>query len=286
MKFHSYDAEHDEIILLVRERQERRSLPKYIATGEVDRLTRDDRGKLYEQVRNHPKIVADEGVCGCFSFHLINQQNLFLAIGALYVALLVFCPVVFMRHFHVMGLEFTGGSILFPVTYVLLDSISELYGIRRARQTLIYTSSLLMVLGGAWWLHVHFLAGLVHGDHSHEKVQAIELIYQELPHNFFKLGLSLLMTDMINILLFHRIRSWMNNRWFWFRSLVSTSVALTIFSVVAPIARFGAYWNDSETLNFVTNVTVAKYPLVLIYLPIGLAIVYGARFWRRHYAKY
>ncbi len=123
-----------------------------------------------------------------------------MAVGGLYVALLVFCPIVFMRHFNVMGAEFTGGTILFPVTYVLLDSISELYGFRRARQTLIYTSSLLMIIGGLWWLQVNLLDGIVHGDHTKENSLAIELIYQELPVNFFFLGLSLLMTDMINII--------------------------------------------------------------------------------------
>ncbi len=53
----------------------------------------------------------------------------------------------------------------------------------------------------------------------------------------------------------------MNNRWFPVRSLVSTTIALGIFSMVAPIARFGAYWNDPETLNLVIYGTLIKFPL-------------------------
>ncbi len=286
MKFISYDPSKDEITLLQKGKTVIRYLPKYVGSGEVDRLPKEERGKLYEQIKGHPKVVADQGLCGCFSFHIINQQNVFLALFGLYVGLLVLCPVVFMRHIHFMGLEFTGGSIMFPVTYVLLDSISELYGFRRARQTLIYTSSLLMIFGGALWLQAQYLQGIIHGDHSHSEQLAVDLLYSDLPKNFFFLGLSLLITDIINILLFHRIRNWMNNRWFWFRSLVSTTVALTIFSGVGPVARFGDYWNEPQTLDFVINFTVAKYPLVILYLPIGLAIVYGTRYWRRHYAKY
>ena len=286
MKFVSYDPENDEITLLQKGDRVVRCLLTYIGSGEVDRLPREERGKLYEQIKGHPKVVADQGAFGCFSFHLVNQQNLFLVLFGLYVGLLVLCPVLFMWHSDIMGLNFTGGSIVFPFTYVLLDCISELYGFRRARQTLVYTGSLLMLFGGALALQDHFLEGFIHGDHSNGDQQAVNFFYKELPKNFFLLGLSIVLTDLVNILLFHWIRHLMNNRWFWFRSLVSTTVALTIFSVVGPLVRFPGFWNDPETLDFVINVTKAKYPLVLVYVWVGVAIVELTRYWRRNHAKY
>lgn len=286
MKFASYDPEYDEITVLQKGVESIRELMPFIGSGQVDELSKADRARLFVMLKNHPQVVADEGVCGCYSFSILSQQNMLTVLSGLYLALLMFCPIVFMRHFQIQGMEFTGGSILFPVTFVILDSISELYGIRRARQTVIYSSCLLMLIGAVWWFQVNFLNGVIHSSAGPEyNMQPVELIYRELPENFFKLGISLLITDTVNIYIFHRIRSWMNGRWFMVRSAVSTTIALGLFSLVAPIARFQDYWNDPDTLDLVINATQMKLGLIPIYLPIGVGIVFGTRYWRRKYVK-
>ncbi|WP_066017573.1 queuosine precursor transporter [Endozoicomonas atrinae] len=286
MKFVSYDPVCDEITVLQKGAKSIREIPLFIGSGQVDDLSNADRARLYVMLKKHPQVVADQGVYGCYSFSLLTQQNMLMVLGGLYLTLLVLCPIVFMRHFHVQGMEFTGGSILFPLTYFILDAISELYGIRRARQTVIYSSAMLILVAAVWWLHVKFLEGSVHSSGpDHHDMQPVELLYRELPGNFLALGVSLLITDMVNIYLFQLIRSWMNNHWFIVRSAFSTSFALGLFSLIAPVARYQDYWNDPDTLSFVIDTTLMKLWLVPIYLFIGVGIVFGTRYWRRRYVK-
>ncbi|MFK0572823.1 VUT family protein [Endozoicomonas sp.] len=146
-----------------------------------------------------------------------------------------------------------------------------MYGQRRARQLVADVSCLLVIVGSL--------------GYAWAKLMHLELVISELAGHFIVLGFSLFITDMINIWIFQNIRRMMKNRLFFIRCAISSVIAVVVFSAIVSFAGYGEFWADAMLMALVVDTTLAKLRLVMVYLPIGVAIVYGTRWWRREYVK-
>ena len=69
------------------------------------------------------------------------QERLYLIFAGIFIASLVACNLIFQKFFtwNFLGLTFelSGGIIAYPITFLVTDLISELYGKKRANQVVI-----------------------------------------------------------------------------------------------------------------------------------------------------
>ena len=62
-----------------------------------------------------------------------NYSKIFIILGSLNITCLLISNIITIKTINISGLIFTAGDILFPITYILNDVFTEVYGFKKAR---------------------------------------------------------------------------------------------------------------------------------------------------------
>ncbi|USE35727.1 VUT family protein [Endozoicomonas sp. SCSIO W0465] len=273
LRFHSYDAIDDTATTTNSFGKKRtRHIKPFIRSGQANDLPREDRAELFGYLEGRSDIIADQGLNGCHCFSLPGDRPLLNYLWGLYMVTMAFCPVLFNYQFGWWWVDFTLGSMLFPLGFAFLNPVSELYGQRSARRLLNYTVLVLLslaLLSGV----LNLLLGLM------------DNVLEDFPIYYAPLAAALWITDTINIQLFQKFRCWMNQQWFPVRALLSNWVSLVVFTPMCAFFLYGAFWENSELNSQVWGIARLKVLLSLLYLTLPVAIVHCANQWRRDNIK-
>jgi hypothetical protein len=177
------------------------------------------------------------------------------------------------------SLSFTAGVMLWPVVFIMTDVINEYFGVRGVR----FISWLAVGLIGYAFLFAILAIGLapaswwttVAADRGVPDMQAA--FAATFGQGLWTIGGSVtafLAGQLIDVAIFHRIRSWTGERWIWLRATASTAVSQLVDSFVVlyiafvlgpqqwPVDLFLAV----GTVNYVFKMAMATALIPLIYL--------------------
>jgi uncharacterized integral membrane protein (TIGR00697 family) len=178
--------------------------------------------------------------------------------------------------FSVFGvrLAFDGGTLLFPLAYVLGDILTEVYGFRAARRV-IWTGFAVLVFSSL----LFFVLKILPGESSWE-AETGSAAYNAILGGMSSGGIVLaslagyLVGEFSNSAILSKIKVLMSGRWLWFRAIVSSLVGelldSLIFVFIACLAGvFG--WNLFFSLAL-TNY-ILKCLIEALVLPITYTVV-------------
>jgi len=143
----------------------------------------------------------------------------FFLIGALFVCALMISNIICGKLFSLGGMVLTADLILFPLTYIFGDVLTEVYGFKRAR-LVIWTGflcNLLMVLA--------FMAALAlpHPEFW-EGQSAYATVLGNTPRIVFASLLAYFVGELTNSTVLSRLKLVTSGRWLWARTIGSTLV--------------------------------------------------------------
>ena len=203
-------------------------------------------------------------------------ERTYLLLGAVFIAALVACNLIFQKFFE-LKIPLPGGDVYvfqqsvgllaYPVTFLVTDVLSEVYGARRANR----------VVAAGLWASV-FVVGLV--AISDAVPSAPFGIGSETFSRVFGLSsvavlasmTAYLVAQFIDIRLFHFWRRLTDGRHLWLRNNASTfaSQFLDTFVVLALLATFaessGITWDRVPALFF--NGILFKWAFALVDTPL------------------
>jgi len=180
--------------------------------------------------------------------------------------------------FSVFGirLAFDGGTLLFPLAYVLGDILTEVYGFKAAKRV-IWTGFAVLAFSSL----VFFVLKILPGESSWEE-ETGSAAYNAVLGGMCGGGLVLaslagyLVGELSNSALMSKIKSLMNGRWLWFRAVVSSLVgefldSLIFVSVACLAGVFGWHLFLSLVLtNYVLKCLIEALVLPLTYTAVRL----------------
>ena len=200
--------------------------------------------------------------------------RIFLLLAALFIASLVTCNLIFRKFFHV---EWFGGALVFeqsvgllpyPVTFLVTDLISELYGKRKANSVVIagliaslftlVIISLGQSVDAATWSPVN------NGEFDHVFGSTVIAVAASMA--------AYLLAQFLDVRLFHFWKNWTGGRKLWLRNNLSTipSQFVDTFPVLFLMCTVGEIeWALFGTLllnGFIFKVLVAALDTPLVYL--------------------
>jgi uncharacterized integral membrane protein (TIGR00697 family) len=199
----------------------------------------------------------------------ISQNTLFMVVVALSVTILIASNIASTKLFDFFGtgLVWDGGAILFPLSYILGDVITEIYGFRTARKIIFVTfaMNLLVVLA---LLAVQILPpGL-----GWENQAAYEAIIGFMPRLVAGSLIAYLAGQLVNAFVFAKIKVATKGRKLWLRALGSSFVGDLLDTVIfVSIAFYGVI----STGQFVGLIGIA-YATKLIGETVLLPVTYRA----------
>lgn len=158
----------------------------------------------------------------------------FVAIAVLFAACLVTSNVIAVKIIDVAGYALTAGVIVFPISYIIGDVLTEVYGYRAARRViwLGFLANLLFVAAAA-------IAGVLPSAPFWDKQTAYDSILGSTPRILLASFSAFLVGEFLNAYVLAKMKIATEGRWLWTRTIGSTLVGqaadTTVFVTLAFI---------------------------------------------------
>ncbi|SDU54642.1 queuosine precursor transporter [Gordonia westfalica] len=171
---------------------------------------------------------------------------------------------------HMEGLVTDGAFFLFPLAYVLGDVISEVYGFRAMRRTILAGFAVLILASLCFWLTIHLpAADFYEGQDSFETVAGV------VPQ-FLLAGLAgYVVGEFLNSFVLVKMKERAGERHLWARLLGSTVVGefadTLVFCSIAATALGISDWGDF--VNYTIVGFVWKTLVEIIIMPVTYFVV-------------
>ena len=177
------------------------------------------------------------------------------------------------------SLSFTAGTLLWPVVFIMTDTINEFFG-RRGVQFISWVAVGLIGYGfvfayaaihlapAGWWV----AAAQAQGVPDYQK--AFAAIFGQGMWTIAGSVLAFLVGQLIDVSVFHRIRAATGERWVWLRATGSTAISQLVDSFVVIYVAFvlgPQKWPVSlflavSTVNYAYKMLAAIALIPLLYL--------------------
>jgi uncharacterized integral membrane protein (TIGR00697 family) len=151
----------------------------------------------------------------------------FVVVTALFVTSLVTANIIAVKLVGIGGLVFPAAVVIFPLSYIFGDVLTEVYGFRRARQViwLGFACNLLAVIA-------IYLGGLLPPAAFWTGQEAYRQILGFTPRLLVASFTAYIIGQFVNAIVLARLKILTHGRWLWTRTIGSTLVGEGLDSLV------------------------------------------------------
>ena len=202
-------------------------------------------------------------------------QKIYLILGALFVSSLVASNLIFQKFFYwdFFGLytfEISVGILPYPITFLITDIISEIYGKRKANQIVT-----IGIFASFFSMLIVFISGMVPAtDWSPISDTLFNKVFGATAIAVFASMLAYLFAQYIDIQIFHFWKRLTKGKHLWLRNNFSTFLSQFVdtFTVLILLCSFGKIeWKLFSSLllsGFLFKVLIAALDTPLLYLAV------------------
>ncbi len=157
----------------------------------------------------------------------------FVIVVAFFVTALITANITSVKIIGLFGFVVDAGVIIFPISYIFGDVLTEVYGYRRARQVIWLGFFCNLLAVGAI-----VLGGALPAAPFWEGQQAYETILGYAPRLLFASFCAYLVGEFANSYVLAKMKVATNGRWLWSRTIGSTVVGQGLDSTVFVVLAF------------------------------------------------
>ena len=163
---------------------------------------------------------------------------------------------------------FDGGTLLFPLSYIFADILTEVYGFRRSRRViwLGFFSALLMSL-------VLIIVGKLPPAADWGNQAAYDAILGLTPRIVMGSLLAYFCGEFINSFVLAKMKVWTAGKWLWTRTIGSTVVGELVDTAIFVLVAFWGVLPTSLLIAVIVSNYVFKTGVEILFTPITYAIV-------------
>jgi uncharacterized integral membrane protein (TIGR00697 family) len=152
---------------------------------------------------------------------------------ALFVAVVLISNVASTKFVKLGPFSFDGGTILFPISYIFGDILTEVYGYRRSRRV-IWTGFFCAALMAG----VFALVGVLPAAEGWENQAAYRAILGSTPRIVLGSLVAFFAGEFSNSFVLAKMKVWTRGRWLWTRTIGSTLVGEGVDSLLFVLIAF------------------------------------------------
>lgn len=186
-----------------------------------------------------------------------------------FVTLLVVANIIAVKPVAFGGWVIPAGTIAYPFTFLVTDTISELYGRKVATRIVWFGFGLSVVM-----LVLVYVAIVLPAADFWQSQNAYEIILGSVPRVILGSMAAYLVSQNSDVLMFHGLRKVTQGRYLWLRNSASTVVSQAIDTVLFISIAFlgtmpgGVIWNMIAT-QYAIKICIALLDTPLVYALVG-----------------
>lgn len=148
-------------------------------------------------------------------------------ISALFVTCLLSANILIVKQIEILGLTLPAAIIIFPISYIFGDILTEVYGYAQARRVIWLGFFCNLLLVTAIWI-----VGILPPAPIFEAQSAYDRILGNTPRFLIASFIAYLCGEFINAYILAKIKIITNGKWLWMRTIGSTIVAEGIDTII------------------------------------------------------
>jgi uncharacterized integral membrane protein (TIGR00697 family) len=196
-----------------------------------------------------------------------NYQYLDVLV-ALFVAVLIISNIASTKILTLWKFTFDGGTILFPLSYIFGDILTEVYGYRQSRRViwLGFISALLMSL-------VFYVVQLLPPAPDWHNQKAFEIILGFVPRIVLASLMAYFAGEFSNSVILSRLKIYTRGKFLWTRTIGSTIIGEGIDTAVFCTVAFYGVLPGTVLLAVILSNYIFKCSLEILFTPVTYLIV-------------
>ncbi|MBA3426095.1 MAG: queuosine precursor transporter [Rubrobacter sp.] len=197
-----------------------------------------------------------------------GYSHRYVIIVAIFVTCLIVANITAVKLIGVFGLVFDAGTIIFPISYIFGDVLTEVYGFRRARQV-IWLGFLCNLLA----VGAISLGGVLPSASFWEGQAAYEQILGYAPRLLAASFAAYLIGELANSFVLARMKVATEGRWLWSRTIGSTVVGQGFDSLVFVLIAFTGTIPTSALVSVILTQWILKSAYEALATPFTYLVV-------------
>jgi uncharacterized integral membrane protein (TIGR00697 family) len=194
----------------------------------------------------------------------------FIGCAALFVTCLLTANTMATKLIVVGGVVLTAGIVIFPVSYVVGDVLTEVWGYGATRRVIWLGFACNAVMVGALWL-----GGVLPPAPFWKGQDAYETIFGHTPRVLIASFLAYLVGEFANAFVLAKLKLATAGRWLWMRTIGSTIVGQGLDSLVFVTLAFAGVVPAAALVHIVG----AQWIVKVVYEAAATPLTYAAVAW-------
>jgi queuosine precursor transporter len=195
-------------------------------------------------------------------------ERLLPVITGLFVGILILSNILAAKIVRIGFLVFDGGTLLFPLSYIFGDVLTEVYGYKASRKV-IWTGLVMLILMS---LNI-WIIGALPSDPSWTLQRSFDDILAQVPRIALASILGYFAGEYSNSVVLSRMKVWTQGRWLWMRTIGSTLVGEFADSLIFVVAAFAGSYPRTTIIAMLVSNYVFKCAVEAAFTPATYAVV-------------
>jgi len=190
------------------------------------------------------------------------------SISVFFVSVLLISNVASSKIVDFKWFTFDGGTLLFPLSYIFGDILTEVYGYKRAKNViwLGFFMALLMSL-------VFIVVGKLPSAPDWNNQNAYDLILGLTPRIVLASLFAYFVGSFSNSFILAKIKIWTKGKMLWIRTIGSTIIGELLDSVIFIVIAFYGILPNSLLITLIISNYIFKTSIEILFTPITYKIV-------------
>jgi queuosine precursor transporter len=196
------------------------------------------------------------------------NSRYFLYIAISFVAVLIISNTVAIKLLEIGPLILSGATLVFPISYIFGDILTEVYGYRASRKIIWSGFAALIFMSLVYWI-VQIIPSPVFWQGQ----SAYEAILGAVPRIVVASMIAYFLGEFSNSFVLSKMKVWTNGRNLWARAIGSTLVGEGVDSLIFALLAFYGTMPLPALFNLIFSIYCFKVAYEVIITPLTYLIV-------------
>jgi uncharacterized integral membrane protein (TIGR00697 family) len=207
-------------------------------------------------------------MCQTQKTELSQISSHFLLVSIAFVTCLVVSNIIAVKLIDISGYILTGAIVIFPVTYIIGDILTEVYGYSKARQVIW-----LGFIANSFAVCVFAIVGMLPAAEIWNDQNAYDTIFGATPRILIASMAAYLVGEFANSYVLAKLKILTHGRFLWVRTIGSTLVGQSLDSIIFIFIAFSGILQIESLLMSTVVTIIAKSGYEALATPITYIVV-------------
>lgn len=195
-------------------------------------------------------------------------SSTFLFIVVIFISCILISNILASKIISIFGFSMTGGVLVFPITYILGDVITEVYGFKNSKKVIIYgfICNLLMVILFAIAMRLPY-------PEYWQNQEAFVAILSNTPRLLLASFIGYLLGGLSNAFIMEYIKNNSKIKYLWFRTILSTIIGEGLDTFVFLMIGFYGTMKTGNLMSMILFQSFAKILYEVILTPLTYKMI-------------